>query len=114
MNTGKPKRIATIGGVLICCSGVVNTVLGVHIGALLYEVYPGGRMGHVGIISGITATVIGLVILLLVTPLYERSNRSFLVLGGVLTAVLGHAGAVAGAYMLVLLEWLCVMWQVSG
>jgi len=97
MNARKPKKIATVGGALICASGVLNAALGARIGAVLYDVYPGGRMGHVGIISGVAAIVIGLVILLLITRLYERRNRGLLVLGGILTIVLGHAGAVAGA-----------------
>lgn len=39
--------IATVGGVLITASGLLNVVLGARIGALLYEAYPGGRMGQV-------------------------------------------------------------------
>jgi hypothetical protein len=97
MNLRIPKRIAKIGGVLIAISGVVNTVLGAHIGAILYDAYPGGKMGHVGIIAGLAAIVIGLIIVMLVTPLYERTSRRFLVLGGVLTIVLGHIGGIAGA-----------------
>lgn len=54
-------------------------------------------MGHVGIISGVIAVVIGLVIVLVVTPIYDRRNRGLIALGGILTIVLGHAGAVAGA-----------------
>lgn len=97
MNFGMPKKIATAGGVLILISGVVNAALGAWIGALLYDAYPGGWMGHVGIIAGVVAIAIGLVILLVVVPIYERSNRGLVVLGGVLTIVLGHLGAITGA-----------------
>lgn len=97
MRLRMPKRIATIGGVLISISGVMNVVLGATIGAMFYEVYPGGWMGHVGIIAGIIAVVIGFLILLVVIPLYEQTRRVMLVLAGILTIVLGHAGAVAGA-----------------
>jgi uncharacterized BrkB/YihY/UPF0761 family membrane protein len=97
MNLRIPKRIAKIGGVLITISGVVNTVLGARIGAILYDAYPGGKMGHVGIIAGVAAVVIGLIIVFLVTPIYARTNRAFVVLGGVLTIVLGHVGGIAGA-----------------
>jgi hypothetical protein len=97
MNLKTPKRIAKIGGVLIAFSGVVNAVLGARIGAVLYDAYPGGRMGHVGIIAGAAAVVIGLIIVFLITPFYERASRWLVVLGGVLTIVLGHLGAIAGA-----------------
>jgi hypothetical protein len=97
MNLRNPKSIAKIGGMLIVISGVVNTVLGARIGAKLYEVYPGGKMGHVGIIAGLAAIVIGLIIVLLVTRIYVRTNRGIVVLGGVLTIVLGHVGGIAGA-----------------
>lgn len=89
--------MTTIGGLLISLSGVVNTVLGMQVGSLYYEIYPGGRMGHVGIISGIIAVLIGLCIVFLVVPLYNRSNRKLVIVGAILTMVLGHAGAVAGA-----------------
>ncbi len=62
MKLETPKRIATIGAVLISVSGVVNSVLGARIGAIVYDAYPGGRMGHVGIIAGVSAIAIGLVI----------------------------------------------------
>ena len=89
--------MATIGGVLISASGVVNSVLGVKIGALLYEPYPGGRMGHVGTIAGLGAIAIGLIIVFLVVPISRRSGCGFILLGGILTIVLGHLGAIAGA-----------------
>jgi hypothetical protein len=92
-----PRTIATIGGILIAISGVVNMILGARIGAVLYDVYPGGRMGHVGIIAGIAAIAIGLAIVLLVAPIYARKSRAVVILGGILTAVLGHLGAIAGA-----------------
>jgi uncharacterized BrkB/YihY/UPF0761 family membrane protein len=111
-----PKRLATLGGVLITISGVVNIVLGASIGAILYDPYPGGKMGHVGIIAGLGAIVIGLVIVFLVIPIYERTNRSVVVLGGVLTIVLGHVGGVAGAIYVgtvgVLLCYIAGIWVI--
>ena len=97
MNLGIPKRIATAGGVLISISGVVNAVLGARIGVLLYDAYPGGKMGHVGIIAGVAAIAIGPVIVFLVIPWYQRTNRGVVALAGILTIVLGHVGAIAGA-----------------
>ncbi len=92
-----PKKLATVGGALIAISGVVNAVLGVRVGALFYDVYPGARMGHVGIIAGAVAIAIGLIILFAMVPIYERRNRGLVALGGILTIVLGHMGAIAGA-----------------
>ena len=37
------KKLAQVGGTLIIVSGFVNIILGVKIGALLYEPYPGGN-----------------------------------------------------------------------
>ena len=91
-----PSRLAAGGGILVVISGVMNAVLGVHIGALWYDIYPGGRMGHVGIIAGACAIAIGLIILFAVIPLYEHRNRGLVLLGGILTIVLGHMGAIAG------------------
>ena len=92
-----PKRLATVGGVLILISGIVNSLLGLRIGALVYEVYPGGKMGHVGILAGVMAIAIGLIIIHVIAPIYKRDTRGHLVLGGILTVVLGHLGAIAGA-----------------
>jgi hypothetical protein len=92
-----PKKVAMIGAVLIAVSGVVNTILGAMIGAILYEVYPGGKMGHVGVIAGVAAVVIGFFIVVVVVSLYGHGNRKLVLLGGALTVVLGHLGAIAGA-----------------
>ena len=94
---GIPRKLAFIGGLLIALSGVVNAILGAQIGALIYDAYPGGNMGHVGIIAGIGAIAIGLAILLWILPLYKQQKRGLIALGGILTVVLGHVGAVWGA-----------------
>ncbi|UCF70457.1 MAG: hypothetical protein JSW49_09715 [candidate division WOR-3 bacterium] len=92
-----PKRLASIGGILITAGGVVNAILGLSIGALFYDVYPGGNMGHVGILAGIAAIVLGILIVFCVRPLYDRQKRKYIALGGILTVILGHLGAVTGA-----------------
>ena len=92
-----PRKLAFVGGLLIAVSGLLNLVLGAQIGALVYEVYPGGKMGHVGVIAGFGAILLGLVIIFAVMPLYEQRKRPLVILGGVLTIVLGHIGAVWGA-----------------
>lgn len=91
------KKLAEVGGALIFVSGIVNAFLGVKIGALFYEVYPGGYFGHVGIFSGIGAMLIGLIIILGLVRIYESNNRWYILLGGLLTIVVGHIGGIAGA-----------------
>ena len=91
------KKLALIGGYLIIASGIANAALGMSIGAIYYEVFPGGDMGHVGIIAGIAATIMGMLIVCIVVPLYYRHERLYVVLAGILTVVLGHIGAIAGA-----------------
>lgn len=92
-----PKRLATVGGILLSASGLLNAVFGARIGALVYDAYPGGRMGHVGVIAGLAAIALGIIIVFAIVPLYERRERWLVALAGVLTIVLGHAGAIAGA-----------------
>jgi putative copper export protein len=97
VKTKIPKRLAAVGGALLSASGLVNAVLGARIGALVYDAYPGGRMGHVGVIAGLIAIVLGITIVFVVVPLYDRRKRWLLALAGLLTIVIGHAGAIAGA-----------------
>jgi len=65
MKTQIPQRIAAAGGIFIILSGALNFVLGIQIDALYYYPYPGGKMGHVGIIAGLIAVLIGALILFL-------------------------------------------------
>ncbi len=58
MKVETPKRLATAGGILLSISGVVNAVLGAQIGALVYDAYPGGKMGHVGVVAGLLAMAV--------------------------------------------------------
>jgi len=97
MNYTTQKKLAEVGGELIFISGIVNALLGVKIGALFYEVYPGGYFGHVGILAGIGAILIGLIIILGIVRIYESKNRWYILLGGLLTIVVGHIGGIVGA-----------------
>ena len=54
-------------------------------------------MGHVGILAGMIAMAIGLIIIYVIVPIYKRDTRGHIVLGGILTIILGHLGAIAGA-----------------
>jgi hypothetical protein len=97
MSYNTHKKLAEVGGALIVISGIVNALLGVKIGALYYEVYPGGYFGHVGILAGIGAILLGLIIILGIVRIYESKNRWYILLGGLLTIVVGHIGGIAGA-----------------
>jgi uncharacterized BrkB/YihY/UPF0761 family membrane protein len=116
MNLSIPRKLAKIGGILIVISGIVNTVLGIRIGAIYYDIYPGSKMGHVGIIVGIIAFLIGLALILFIVPLYYRKNRRIILLGGILTLVLGHLGAIAGSIYIgtvgVILCYIAGIWTI--
>jgi len=91
------KLIVTIGGVIIFLSGIASIVLGLKTKEPFYDVYPGGKMGHIGIHAGVTAVIIGLVIIFGIVQLYDSMNTNSLIVGAILTIILGHIGAVAGA-----------------
>ena len=98
------KRIAQLGGLLIFISGVVNLLLGIQIRAVIYEVHPGGRLGHVGIVSGIAAMMMGVLIVHVAAPLLGRTGGAAQALdrgrrrrGALLVFTLGLLGAITGA-----------------
>ena len=97
MNENIPRKIAAAGGIFIILSGILNLVLGIQIGALHYYPYPGGKMGHVGITAGLAAILIGVLITFVLPLLYKHQDRRLRILGGLLTVILGHTGAVSGA-----------------
>ena len=96
INVKIPRKLAFAGGLLIAISGAINAILGALIGAMVYDVYPGGNMGHVGVIAGIGAIFIGSLILFGVVRLYKQQRRGLIALGGALTVILGHVGSVWG------------------
>ena len=97
MNIRIPRILARIGGVLIVLSGILNFILGLTINAVWYDAYPGGNMGHVGMVAGIIAVAIGSIILFGIIRLYTVHNRWLVAFAGLCIVVLGHLGAVAGA-----------------
>ena len=99
-----PRRMASAMNVLqfplcvlIVASGVLSSILGLKIGALIQAPDPGGRFGHVGAISGLIAIAIGASIVWLVWVRYPFESRKHRIVTAILLIVLGHAGAVAGA-----------------
>jgi hypothetical protein len=92
-----PRMLATIGGALISASGILNFILGLRIKAVWYDVYPGGNMGHVGMIAGIVAVIIGVIIMFGIARLLQHRSRLVIAIAGILIIILGHLGAVFGA-----------------
>jgi len=97
MNENIPRKIAAAGGIFITLGGILNLILGIQIGALHYYPYPGGKMGHVGITAGVAAILLGVSIVFALPLLYKHQDRRIRILGGVLTVIRGHTGAVFGA-----------------
>ena len=97
MKTQTPVLFTKIGGVLIFLSGIISLVVALTFGAVLYEVDPNGLFGHVGILAGLAAMLIGGFLFWLSSR--EHKTRRQLVVAGLLTIVFGHIGAVAGAML---------------
>jgi lysylphosphatidylglycerol synthetase-like protein (DUF2156 family) len=97
MNQEMPRVLATIGGVLILASGVLSLILGLATGALWYEPDPNGIFGHIGLLAGLSAVAIGAVIVWLTRTQYPHKKRR--IIAAILTMVLGHLGAIAGALL---------------
>jgi len=92
------EKIAFAGGILIVASGIVSIWVGGRAGYMLYEPDPGGLFGHVGILAGIAAVLIGCVLIWI--ALHEPAAPRAKVMVGLLTVVLGHLGAIAGALLI--------------
>lgn len=108
------RKIALAGGILISASGIVSIWLGGRAGYLLYEPDPGGLFGHVGILAGTAAVLIGCA-LCWIAHREPRSPLAKLAIG-LLTAILGHLGAIAGALLVgtagVLLCYVAGIWLI--
>jgi hypothetical protein len=97
MRMNIPRALGSLGGSLIMASGIVSATIGWRNDLLFYEPDPAGRFGHVGIVAGFGAVVLGAAII----ALASRSSRSRKgeIISGVITMVLGHAGAITGALL---------------
>lgn len=97
MNPDIPRTLTTVGGGLILASGVLSLALGLRTGLFWYEPDPNGVFGHIGILTGLAAAGIGAFLVWLARTQYPHRRRR--IAAGVLTMVLGHLGAVAGALL---------------
>jgi len=86
-----------IGGALIIASGLVSLGIALTFGAVLYEVDPNGLFGHVGIVAGLVAMVIGA--FLFWFGRLDHITPGRLVLAGLVSIIFGHLGAIAGALL---------------
>lgn len=91
------ERLALLGGALIVASGAVSIWVGGRAGFMVYEPDPAGIFGHVGVWAGVVAIVIGSVLIWM--SRHEPVNAKSKITVGLLTVVLGHMGAAAGALL---------------
>jgi len=100
-----PGGLTAIGGGLLAASGVVSMAIAVPIGAVFYEVDPNGLFGHIGMVAGAAAIVIGAFLWWFGRLRHSSTGRLFL--AGIVSIVVGHAGAVAGALLIGTAGLLC-------
>ena len=105
MRLTMPGGLTSIGGLLLAASGIVSFAIALTFGAVFYEVDPNGLFGHVGIVAGMVAMVIGGFLFWL--GRLEHSTTGHLFLAGLLSIVVGHLGAIAGALLIGTAGLLC-------
>jgi len=91
------EKLALAGGLLIVASGLVSIWIGARAGLMRYQPDPGELFGHVGVLAGAIAIVIGGILTWI--ALHEPAGPRCKIVVGLLTVVLGHLGAVAGALL---------------
>ena len=89
--------MTTLRAKLALAGGAVSIWVGGRAGFMLYEPDPGGLFGHVGILAGVAAILIGSVLVWI--AFHEPAAPSGKVAVGLLTVILGHLGAIAGALL---------------
>jgi hypothetical protein len=108
------KLILKIGAILIILSGLVSIAISIPEGAVYNEVDPNEIFGHIGIVNGSVAVIIGVFLLWfsrlsIITPFKT-------ILAGIMMVVLGHIGAIAGALLVgtagVLLCYIAGVWSI--
>jgi hypothetical protein len=108
------EKLAVTGGILIVASGIVSIWVGGQAGYMVYQPDPGGLFGHVGILAGIAAILIGAVLIWM--ALHEPASPLGKLVVGLLTVVFGHLGAIAGALLVgtagVILSYVAGIWLV--
>ena len=114
MNNPLPGQITRAGGIFILLSGVLNTILGLKIGAVYYYPYPGGKMGHVGILAGLAAILIGALIIVGIPRLINHGNKRVRILGSILTVFSAIWALYLAPCTLARSAYFCATWGGSG
>jgi len=105
MKLKMPGGLTSIGGILLSLSGIVSLAIALTFGAVTYEVDPNGVFGHVGILAGLAAMVIGGFLFWLGRIEHVTTGRLFL--AGLASIIVGHLGAIAGALLIGTAGLLC-------
>jgi len=92
-----PGFILKIGAALIMLSGIVSLIISIPNGNVYNGIDPFGIFGHIGIINGIAAMIIGGFLLWFCHLNYSTPLKT--ILAGILSIVFSHFGAIAGALL---------------
>ena len=79
-------------------SGFVSLIISIPIGAAFNKIDPNGLFGHIGIINGIIAIIIGCLLLWSSHQYYLFPFR--IILKGIFTIIISHIGAIYGALLI--------------
>lgn len=109
------RLILRVGAVLIFLSGIVSIVVSIPIKAVYNGVDPNGLFGHIGIVNGILAMLIGVFLFWLSRQ--EIKHALFIIISGIFMLVVGHLGAVMGALLVgtagLLLCYIAGFWSIG-
>lgn len=102
------------GAVLIFLSGIVSIVVSIPVKAVYNGVDPNGLFGHIGIVNGVLAMIIGGFLFWLSRQALK--NALLTVVSGILMVVVGHLGAVMGVLLVgtagLLLCYIAGFWSI--
>ena len=102
------------GAVLIFLSGIVSIVVSIPVKAVYNGVDPNGLFGHIGIVNGVLAMIIGGFLFWLGRQVLK--NALLTVVSGILMVVIGHLGAVMGVLLVgtagLLLCYIAGFWSI--
>jgi len=102
------------GAVLIFLSGIVSIVVSIPVKAFYNGVDPNGLFGHIGIVNGVLAMIIGGFLFWLSRQVLK--NALLTVVSGILMVVVGHLGAVMGVLLVgtagLLLCYIAGFWSI--
>ena len=108
------ELVLRIGAVLIFLSGIVSIVVSIPVKAVYNGVDPNGLFGHIGIVNGVLAMIIGGFLFWLGRQVLK--NALLTVVSGILMVVVGHLGAVMGVLLVgtagLLLCYIAGFWSI--